>query len=344
MAMLYEEEKKPEIQATPTTTEDGTTTSTMLGSLNQQVTEAKEGMEAAQEALKRWQTTGESTYTTLLAPLKPVVNQEREDRLRRSAKAQAIMDGIAALAGGIIGASSKGYAPTIGQNAEKKALEFSNLKQVQEAQQRAYDRLKTDVDMRRYEAEGRQLQADLARAQAKQDTAEKMLFSYQLGQEQLEAEKEAQNNKAYAEAYAEALDLVKKLAKEGKIVKVEDVIQDPTEYYKMLGNIERSNAKSESSDYYTLGDGRKVTISENDESALVNAYKKIVEKHPELALTENANDGFGFVRPQVIDPSKLTTQRLANFLSLYGDILNNEEYKNLGISVSGKRNKIGLDE
>lgn len=343
MAMLYEEEKKPET-TTSTTTEDGTTTSSMLESLNEQVNEAKSGVEEEQNKLKEWQNTGESAYKNLLAPLKPVVNQEREDRLRRSAKAQAIMDGIAALAGGIIGASSKGYAPTIGQNAEKKALEFSNLKQVQEAQQRAYDRLKADVDMRRYEAEGRQLQADLARAQAKQDAVEKMLFSYQLGQEQLAAEKKEQENKADAKAYVEAQELADELALEGEPVNVEDVLQNHTKYLVRLGELKRNNAQSKNSGRYNLKDGRTFTISENNKSALVNAYEKIVAKHPTLALTEPVNDGFGFVKEQTIDPSKLTTQRLTNFLSLYGDKLNNEEYKNLGISVRGKIDNLGLDE
>lgn len=340
MAMLYEEEKKPET-TTSTTTEDGTTTSTMLDSLQQKEKEAEEEVHQTQTALAGWQNKGESAYQELLAPLKPVVNQEREDRLRRSAKAQAIMDGIAALAGGIIGASSKGYAPTIGQNAEKKALEFSNLKQVQEAQQRAYDRLKADVGMRRYEAEGRQLQADLARAQAKQDAAEKMLFNYKWGKEQLEAEKEAQDNKATAKAYADAKKLADELALEGEPVNVKDVLQNPNKYLVRLGELKRGNAQSKNLVPYPLGDGRTITFSNDKEATLVMAYKKIIGRNPELAKTKTENDGF-LITTQNIDPSKLTQRQLADFLTDHIELLSKEELKNLGIEISGKIDTLGL--
>lgn len=205
------EDKKitEETQTTPTPTEPTTLAEYLAAANLAEQTAANNDLAAAATAYKTWSDKAPSAYQKLLESQKPKDNSEKIERNRRMAKTNAYTDFFTALASGLIGSAWKGYAPKINDNASPYIAELKNLQQLNNARNEKYKQLEGQVELSKWEQEGKTALANYEAAKERARKAEergweiKKMAAQQAHQKQLNNDKiQGANDRAQAVAAA----------------------------------------------------------------------------------------------------------------------------------------------
>ena len=136
--------------------------------------QAQEGVNAAQQAYDMWQQGTPNARLKLFEQVKPEIDTDKEKKLRDYGKAQAITDFLTALTTGVIGISSKGYAPVVGNNSHPYVVEHGNLQAINEKRKEQYEQAKAQTEYNEYLRKGQEMQRELEEAKRKAEKAEAM--------------------------------------------------------------------------------------------------------------------------------------------------------------------------
>ena len=142
--------------------------------------QAQEGVNAAQQAYDMWQQGTPNARLKLFEQIKPEIDTEKEQRLRDYGKAQAITDFLTALTTGVIGISSKGYAPVVGNNSHPYVVEHDKLQAINDKRKEQYEQAKAQTEYNEYLRKGQEMQRELEEAKRKAEKAEDRQFTFNL--------------------------------------------------------------------------------------------------------------------------------------------------------------------
>lgn len=141
----------------------------------QLIDKTQEDVDNRREYLEELREHNKSMRQALFAKALPKEDKEREQRLQRLGKTQAITDFLSALAGGIIGTSTKNYSPATPNVAGQYSVDLSNLRQINEARREKANQLQMQLELANMAEEEKYAAADLATAQEQKNAIIKHL-------------------------------------------------------------------------------------------------------------------------------------------------------------------------
>ena len=141
----------------------------------QLIEKTQEDVDNRREYLEELREHNKSMRQALFAKALPKEDKEREQRLQRLGKTQAITDFLSALAGGIIGTSTKNYSPATPNVAGQYSVDLSNLRQINEARRDKANQLQLQLELANMAEEEKYAAADLATAQEQKNAIIKHL-------------------------------------------------------------------------------------------------------------------------------------------------------------------------
>lgn len=126
--------------------------------------QAQEAANVAQQAYDMWQQGTPNARLKLFEQVKPEIDTEKEKKLRDYGKAQAITDFLTALTTGLVGVSTKGYAPVIGNNSQPYTVEHGKLQAINDKRKEQYEQTKAQAEYNEYLRQGQEKLRELTEA------------------------------------------------------------------------------------------------------------------------------------------------------------------------------------